>query len=48
MMRAAVLLATLVLAGCAGTPQVEAREINIPVPVECREPTPDQRCRPMC
>lgn len=45
-MRAAVLLLSALLAGCAATPRVETVEVRIPVPVECREPVPARPAMP--
>jgi len=42
MMRAAILLGALALAGCGAVPRVEVQEVKVPVPVECREPIPDR------
>ena len=46
MMRAALLLCALALAGCASAPRVEIQTIKVPVPVECREPTPARPSMP--
>ena len=46
MMRAAILLATLALAGCGSAPRVEVQTVKVPVPVECREPIPDRPAMP--
>lgn len=46
MMRAAMLLGALALAGCSSVPRVEIREVKVPVPVECREPIPDRPSMP--
>ena len=46
MMRAALLLCALVLTGCATAPRVEIQTVKVPVPVECREPTPDRPSMP--
>lgn len=42
MMRAAILLGALALAGCGTVPRVGIQEVKVPVPVECREPIPDR------
>jgi len=46
MMRAAILLGALALAGCGAVPRVEVQEVKVPVPVECREPIPDRPTMP--
>lgn len=46
MMRAAILLGALALAGCGAVPRVEVQEVKAPVPVECREPIPDRPAMP--
>lgn len=46
MMRAAILLGALALAGCGALPRVEVQEVKVPVPVECREPIPDRPAMP--
>lgn len=46
MMRAAILLGALALAGCGAVPRVEVQEVKVPVPVECREPVPDRPSMP--
>lgn len=46
MMRAAMLLGALALAGCGSVPRVEIQEVKVPVPVECREPIPDRPAMP--
>ena len=46
MTRAAMLLCLLTLGGCATAPRVEIQTIKVPVPVECREPTPDRPSMP--
>ena len=46
-MRSAILIAaTLALAGCASSPLVEIQTVKVPVPVECRETTPDRPSMP--
>lgn len=45
-MRVAALIATAMLAGCASTPRVEVQRINVPVPVECKEPVPERPVMP--
>lgn len=46
-MRSAILIAAvLVLTGCATAPRVEIQTVKVPVPVECREPTPDRPSMP--
>ncbi|WP_428141590.1 hypothetical protein [Delftia acidovorans] len=46
MMRAIPLLSALALAGCGAVPRVEVQTVNVPVPVECREPVPDRPSMP--
>jgi hypothetical protein len=46
MMRVAILLGALTLAGCGAVPMVEIQEVKVPVPVECREPVPDRPAMP--
>lgn len=46
MTRAGLLLCALALGGCASAPRVEIRTIKVPVPVECREPTPERPSMP--
>lgn len=46
MMRVAILLGALALAGCSSVPRVEIQEVKVPVPVECREPIPDRPSMP--
>lgn len=47
MMRTAILLPVVLLAGCASAPpRVELQRVNVPVPVECREPVPDRPVMP--
>ncbi|WP_250439970.1 hypothetical protein [Delftia tsuruhatensis] len=46
MMRAAILLGALALAGCSSAPRVEVETVKVPVPVECREPIPDRPAMP--
>lgn len=46
MTRAAMLLFVLALGGCATAPRVEIQTVKVPVPVECREPTPDRPSMP--
>ncbi len=46
MMRAGLLLCLLALGGCAIPPRVEIQIVKVPVPVECREPTPDRPSMP--
>lgn len=38
--------AALMLAGCAATTRVEIQRVNVPVPVECREPVPERPVMP--
>lgn len=38
MTRVAVLLPLALMAGCASAPRMELQRVNVPVPVECREP----------
>jgi hypothetical protein len=46
MMRVAILLGALALAGCSSVPRVEVQTVKVPVPVECREPIPDRPAMP--
>lgn len=46
MTRAGLLLCALVLAGCAAAPRVEIQTVKVPVPVACREPTPERPSMP--
>lgn len=46
MTRPVLLLCVLALVGCASTPRVEIQTVKVPVPVECREPTPDRPSMP--
>lgn len=47
MMRTAILLPVVLLAGCASAPpRVELQRVNVPVPIECREPVPDRPVMP--
>ncbi len=46
MTRASVLLYMLALGGCATAPLIEIQIVKVPVPVECREPTPDRPSMP--
>lgn len=46
MTRAGLLLCVLALAGCASAPRVETQTVKVPVPVACREPTPDRPSMP--
>ena len=46
MMRATLLLCALTLGGCATAPRVEIQTVKVPVPVECREATPDRPSMP--
>ena len=41
-----LIAACALLAGCAGQKHVEIRRVNVPVPVECREPVPDRPVMP--
>ena len=41
-----LLLVALALAGCATEPRVEIQTVKVPVPVECRESTPDRPSMP--
>lgn len=45
-MRAAVLILAALLAGCAAAPRVETVEVQVPMPVECREPVPARPAMP--
>jgi len=46
-MRSAILIAAvLVLSGCATAPRVEIQTVKVPVPVACREATPDRPSMP--
>lgn len=45
-LQGSLLLAALVLAGCATAPRVEIQTVKVPVPVECREPIPDRPSMP--
>ncbi|WP_159917886.1 hypothetical protein [Pantoea sp. 18069] len=42
----ALLLCVLTLGGCATAPRAEIQAVKVPVPVECREPTPDRPSMP--
>ena len=46
MRRTILIAAVVVLAGCATAPRVEIQAVKVPVPVECREPTPDRPSMP--
>lgn len=46
MTRAALLLCLLAVGGCATGPRVEIQTVKVPVPVECREATPDRPSMP--
>lgn len=47
MMRATVLIAACALmAGCATRNSVEFQRVNVPVPVECKEPVPERPVMP--
>lgn len=46
MMRAGLLLCLLAVGGCATPTRVEIQAIKVPVPVECREPTPERPSMP--
>jgi len=46
MTRAALLLCALSLAGCATAPRVDIQTVKVPVPVACREATPDRPSMP--
>lgn len=46
MTRAALLLCLLALGGCATAARVEIQTVKVPVPVACREPTPDRPSMP--
>lgn len=49
MNRLAIALVPVVLAllaGCASAPRVELQRVNVPVPVECREPVPERPAMP--
>jgi len=41
-----LLLCLLALGGCATAPRVEIQTVKVPVPVACREPTPDRPSMP--
>ena len=41
-----LIAACALLAGCAGQKQLEIQQVNVPVPVECREPVPDRPAMP--
>ena len=41
-----LIAACALLAGCAGQKHVEIQRVNVPVPVECREPVPDRPVMP--
>ena len=41
-----LLLCARVLVGCATTPHIDVQTVKVPVPVECREPTPDRPSMP--
>lgn len=45
-MRTALLMPALLLAGCAAAPRVEVQRVNVPIPVECREPVPARPVMP--
>ena len=45
-LQGSLLLAALALAGCTAAPRVEIQTVKVPVPVECREPTPDRPSMP--
>jgi len=40
------LMVLLALTGCASAPRVEMQRVNVPVPIECREPVPDRPVMP--
>lgn len=40
------LVAALMLAGCAATTRVDIQRVNVPVPVECKEPVPERPVMP--
>lgn len=46
MTRAGLLLCVLALAGCATAPRIEIQTVKVPVPVACREATPDRPSMP--
>ncbi len=47
MMRAITLIAACtVLAGCATRNHVEVQRVNVPIPVECKEPVPARPAMP--
>ena len=46
MTHAALLLCALVLMGCSTAPRIEVQTVKVPVPVECREPTPARPSMP--
>lgn len=39
-------LGVLALCGCTSAPRVELQRVNVPVPVECREPVPERPTMP--
>jgi hypothetical protein len=45
-LQGSLLLAALALGGCASAPRVEIQTIKVPVPVECREASPDRPSMP--
>lgn len=38
--------AALLLTACASAPRIELQRVNVPVPVECREPVPERPAMP--
>lgn len=46
MTRVGLLLCVLSLAGCTTAPRVEVQTVKVPVPVACREATPDRPSMP--
>lgn len=47
MMRAITLIAaSAILAGCATQNHVEVQRVNVPIPVECKEPVPARPAMP--
>ncbi len=41
-----LIAACALLAGCAGQKQLEIQQVNVPVPVECREREPERPVMP--
>ena len=42
----ALIAACAFIAGCASTNHVEIQRVNVPVPVECKEPVPERPVMP--